>query len=61
MDDIMRMKLRVDILSWYTEGVHGLSKKILVKIYILHEEIKITACTEKSSEAKDMNRRRLEY
>jgi hypothetical protein len=57
----MRMKLRVHILSWYTEGVHGLGKKILVKIYILHEEIKTTACNKKSSQVKDMNRRRLEY
>jgi len=57
----MRMKLRIHISSWYTEGVHGLGKKILVKIYILHEEIKITACNEKSSKAKDMNRRSLEY
>lgn len=55
------MKLRIHISSWYTEGVHGLGKKILVKIYILHEEIKITACNEKSSKAKDMNRRSLEY
>jgi len=57
----MRMNRRVDILSLYTEGVCGLGKKIRVKIYILHEEIKITACNEKSSQAKDMNRRRLEY
>jgi hypothetical protein len=57
----MRMKPRVGISSWYTEGVHGLGKKILVNIYILQEEIKITACNKKSSKAKDMNRRRLEY
>ena len=44
----MRMKLSVHILSWYTEGVHGLGKKILVEIYILHEEIKITAYNKKS-------------